>query len=111
MIADHAPCAQVAHTYVRARYTYVCARARYTYVCARTVHVIVRSHMLHSLQRKWSAGDALTRVCPAKYKGGSCKGFTPVQTSANMMKVPEFLLLANLSHYYELELHIVVPTL
>ena len=102
MIADHAPCAQVAHTYVR---------ARYTYVCARTVHVFVRAHMLHSLQRKWRAGDALTRVCPAKYKGGSFKGFTPVQTSANMMKVPEFLSLANLSHYYELELHIVVPTL
>ena len=50
--------------------------------------------MLHSLQRKWRAGDALTRVCPAKYKGGSFKGFTPVQTSANMMKVPEFLFLA-----------------
>ena len=102
MIADQAPCAQVAHTYVRARY--IC-------VCARTVHVFVRAHMLHSLQRKWRAGDALTRVCPAKYKGGSFKGFTPVQTSANMMKVPEFPLFANLSHYYELELQIVVPTL
>ena len=65
--------------------------------------------MLHSLQRKWRAGDALTRVCPAKYKGGSFKGFTPVQTSANMMKVPEFPLFANLSHYYELELHFVGP--
>ena len=61
-------------------------------LCCMTLHDCGhRAHTFNSLQCKSRelAGDALNPrlPCSTAYKAGSFKGFRPVQTRANMMKV------------------------